>query len=57
MCMDQLFAVRQVCEKYLANGKNIFWTLVYLTRIMTRLTDMQMLRVYEIGWKLNESTV
>ena len=24
-CMDQVFAVRQVCEKYLANGKNVFW--------------------------------
>ena len=23
-CMDQVFAVRQVCEKYLANGKDIF---------------------------------
>ena len=25
-CMDQVFAVRQVCEKYLANGKYVFWT-------------------------------
>ena len=24
-CMDQVFAVRQVCEKYLANGKDVFW--------------------------------
>ena len=24
--MDQVFAVRQVCEKYLANGKDVFWT-------------------------------
>ena len=23
-CMDQVFAVRQVCEKYLANGKLYF---------------------------------
>ena len=23
-CMDQVFAVRQVCEKYLANGKGAF---------------------------------
>ena len=22
---DQVFAVRQVCEKYLANGKDVFW--------------------------------
>ena len=23
-CMDQVFAVRQVSEKYLANGKDVF---------------------------------
>ena len=23
--MDQVFAVRQVCEKYLVNGKDVFW--------------------------------
>ena len=23
-CMDQVFAVRHVCEKYLANGKDVF---------------------------------
>ena len=23
--MEQVFAVRQVCEKYLANGKDAFW--------------------------------
>ena len=23
-CMDQVFAVRQVCEMYLANGKTVF---------------------------------
>ena len=25
-CMDQVFAARQVCEMYLANGKNV-WAL------------------------------
>ena len=24
-CMDQVFVVRQVCEKYLTNGKDVFW--------------------------------
>ena len=24
-CMDKVFAVKQVCEKYLANGKYVFW--------------------------------
>ena len=29
-CMDQVFAVRQVCEKYLANGKDVFCAFVDL---------------------------
>ena len=29
-CLDQLFAARQVCEKYLANGKDVFWAFVDL---------------------------
>ena len=24
-CMDQVLAARQFCEKYLANGKDVFW--------------------------------
>ena len=28
--MDQVFAERQVCEKYLANGKTVFWAFMYL---------------------------
>ena len=28
--MDQVFAVRQVCEKYLPNGKRVFWAFMDL---------------------------
>ena len=28
--MDQVFAVRQVCEKHLANGKDVFMAFVDL---------------------------
>ena len=28
--MDQVFAVRQMCEKYLANGKDVFWAFMDL---------------------------
>ena len=28
--MGQVFAVRQVCEKYLANGKDVFWAFMHL---------------------------
>ena len=27
-CMDQVLAVRQVCENNIANGKDIFWEFV-----------------------------
>ena len=29
-CMDQVFYVRQVCDKYLAKGKDVFWAFVDL---------------------------
>ena len=29
-CMDQVFAVRQVFEKYLANGRDVFWAFMDL---------------------------
>ena len=30
--MNQVFAVEQVCEKYLANGKYVFLALIYLKK-------------------------
>ena len=38
--MDQVFAVRQVCETYLANGKDVFWAFMDLERYMIRSIDM-----------------
>ena len=29
-CMDQVFALRQVCEKYPANGKDVSWAFMDL---------------------------
>ena len=54
-CMDQVFAVRQDCEKYLANGKDIFWAFVDLEKAydtVDRHGMWQMLRVYGIGENL-----
>ena len=31
--MDQVFAVRQVCEKYLANGKDVLWAFMDLEKV------------------------
>ncbi len=30
--MDQIFAVRQVCEKYLTKGKDVFWAFMVLEK-------------------------
>ena len=29
-CVDQLFVVRQLCEKFLAKGKDLFWAFMDL---------------------------
>ena len=53
--MDQVFAVRQVCQKYLANGKDVFWAFMYLEKAydtIARHATWQMLRVYGVGGKL-----
>ena len=50
-CMDQVFAVRQVCEKYLANGKVVFWAFMELEKAydtIDRHSMWQMLRVYGV---------
>ena len=54
-CLDQVFAVRQVCEKYLANGKDNFWAFMDLEKAydtVYRHRMWQMLRVYGVGGKL-----
>ena len=39
-CMDQVFSIRQVYEKYLANGKDVFWAFMDLKRHMIRSIGM-----------------
>ena len=54
-CMDQVFAVRQVCEKYLANGKDVFCAFMDLEKAydtIDRHGVWQMLIVYGVGGKL-----
>ena len=54
-CMDQVFAVMQVCEKYLANGKYVFWAFMDLEKAydtIDRHGMWQMLRVYGVVEKL-----
>ena len=54
-CMDQVFAVRQLCEKYLANGKDVFWAFMDLEKAygtIDRHGMWQRLRMYGVGGKL-----
>ena len=49
--MDQVFVVRQVCEKYLANGKDVFWVFMDLEKAddtIDRHGMWQMQRVYGV---------
>ena len=50
-CMDQGFAVRQVCEKNLANGKDVFCAFMDLEKAydtIDRHGMWQILRVYRV---------
>ena len=50
-----MFAVRQVCEKHLANWKDVFWVFIDLEMAYDTIDHRgmwQMLRVYGVGGKL-----
>ena len=36
-CMDQVFGVKKMSEKYLVNGKDVIWAFMHLERHMIRL--------------------
>ena len=53
--MYEVFAVRQVCKKYVANGKDVFWALMDAEKAYDMIDQhgmWQMLRVYGGGGKL-----
>ena len=54
-CMDQVFIVRQICEKYLAKGKNVYFAFMDLEKAYDRVDRDAMwnvLSMYGIGGKL-----
>ena len=54
-CMDQVFAIRQVCEKNLTNRKDVFRAFIDFEKAydtIDRHGMWQMLRVYGVGGKL-----
>ena len=54
-CMDQVFAVRQVCEKYLANGIYLFWAFMDLEKAYDKIDRQgmwQMLSADAEAWRM-----
>ena len=54
-CMDHVSSAMQVCEKYLANGKDVFWAFMDLEKAydtIDRHGMRQMRSVYRVGGKL-----
>jgi len=54
-CMDQVFVVRQVCEKYIGNGKKVFWAFMDLEKAYDRVDRKavwEVLRMYGVGGNL-----
>ena len=52
--MDEVFAVRQACEKYLANGKDVFWSFMDLEEeydTIDRHGMWQMFQLYLHSWR------
>ena len=53
-----MFAVRHVCEKYLANGKDVFWAFMDLEKAydtIDRIGMWLMLKVHGVGGKLSKA--
>ena len=54
-CVDQIFAVRQVCEKFLEKGKDVCWAFMDLEKAYDRIDRDAMwkiLRIYGVGGRL-----
>ena len=54
-CMDQVYSVRQVCEKYLGNEKCVFWAFMDLAKAYEKIERQyiwQMQRVYGVRGNL-----
>ena len=54
-CTDQIFIVRQICEKYLGKGKDVYFTFLDLEKAYDRVDRHAMwnvLRLYGIGNRL-----
>ena len=51
-CTDQIFIVRQICEKYLGKGKDVYFAFLDLEKANDRDVMWNVLRLYGIGGRL-----
>ena len=54
-CVDQIFAVRQICEKFVEKGREVFWAFMDLEKAYDRIDRdgmWHMLSLYGVGGKL-----
>ena len=54
-CTDQIFIIRQICEKYLGKGKDVYFAFLDLEKVYDRVDRDAMwnvLRLYGIGGRL-----
>ena len=54
-CTDQVFVIRQVCEKYMSRGKNVYFAFMDLEKAYDRVDRdalWDVLRMYGVGGKL-----
>ena len=48
-CTDQIFIVRQICEKYLGKGKDVYFAFFDLEKAYDRVGECNM-ECFEIKW-------
>ncbi|XP_076031278.1 uncharacterized protein LOC143019503 [Oratosquilla oratoria] len=54
-CVDQIFVVRQICEKAIGKGKDVFWAFMDLEKAYDRVDRKalwEVMQIYGIGGKL-----
>ena len=52
--MDQIFSVRQVCEEYIANGKDVFWEFIHLEKAYDTIDRLDSMACVLLGMDVSE---
>ena len=49
-CTDQIFIIRQICEKYLGKGKDVYFAFLDLVKAYDRVDKRCNVECFEIKW-------